>query len=260
MRRKNSSATTPDVDQLRQSHTPEAVSNRLRSAPTQSYLKDLIYGGTDGAVTTFAVVSGVAGAGMSEAIIIVLGLANLIADGFSMAVSNFLGTRAEHQQREQKRKEERRHIELLPEGEREEIRQIFEKKGFSGDELDRIVSTICNDKERWIDTMIQEEHGLSLTGPSPWKAALATLLAFIVVGTIPLIIFLWNLLASAPHPDPFIFSAWSTGFAFFSIGAFKGRFLNQSWFISGIETFLIGSSAAILAYATGFLLRGLVDG
>ncbi len=78
-------------------HTPAAIRRRLEARPSQDYLKDSIYGAIDGAVTTFAVVSSVAGAGLSSGIVIILGLANLLADGFSMASGNFLGTRAENQ-------------------------------------------------------------------------------------------------------------------------------------------------------------------
>ena len=85
-------------------HTPEAVRERLLAAPRHSYLRDFVYGSVDGAVTTFAIVSGVAGAGLPGRVVIILGLANVAADGFSMAASNFLGTRAERQLLEQARR------------------------------------------------------------------------------------------------------------------------------------------------------------
>jgi vacuolar iron transporter family protein len=248
------------LERLKQSHTADAVSRRLESGPSQSYLKDFIYGGIDGAVTTFAVVSGVAGAGLSEGVIIILGLANLIADGFSMGISNFLGTRAEQQHREETRAQEHQHIDLFPEGEKEEIRQIFQQKGFSGEDLERIVETITEDRDRWVDTMIQEEHGLPLTSPNPWKAALATFAAFVVVGSVPLIVFVWNGLTSLEVPNPFLVSALSTAAAFFGVGELKGRILNQKFGHDGLETLIVGSSAAILAYGIGYLLRGIAGG
>src|SRR5688572_28898258 len=111
-------------------HTPEAISNRLAQGVQQNYLRDFVYGGIDGAVTTFAVVAGTIGAGLPVKIVLILGTANLLADGFSMAASNFLGTRAEREDGKRLDTIERRHIDNEPAGEREESRQIFFGKGF----------------------------------------------------------------------------------------------------------------------------------
>ena len=85
----------PDMTELQADHTPAATENRLAGPTRHSYLRDFIYGAIDGAVTTFAVVCGVEGARLSVGVVVVLGVANLIADGFSMAASNYLGTRAD---------------------------------------------------------------------------------------------------------------------------------------------------------------------
>lgn len=235
-------------------HTPDAVRKRLEAGHPQSYLRDFIYGGIDGTVTTFAVVAGVKGAALPASITLIMGAANLIADGFSMAVGNFLGTRAEIESREHFRNEELRHIALVPEGEKEEIRQIFAAKGFSGADLDRAVEIITSDLDRWVETMLREEIGLEASPRSPWRAALSTFAAFLVAGSIPLLTFVANLLSDGLVRQPFKGSAVLTGAAFFLIGALKSRFVSRSWLRCGLETLAIGCLAAFLAYCTGALL------
>jgi VIT1/CCC1 family predicted Fe2+/Mn2+ transporter len=241
---------------LEEEHTPHAVSSRLRQSPPPSYLSDFIYGAIDGAITTFAVVMGVAGANLGDSVVIILGVANLIADGFSMAVSNFLGSRAERQQRERARREERRHIHLVPEGEREEVRQIFAAKGFEGRDLDRVVEVITSDPDLWTETMMREEHGYAAIEPNEYRAAASTLIAFLLVGFLPLMAFVYNL-AGPDVPDPFLWSTVMTGVAFLVVGGMKSRFVDQSWWRSALETFAVGAMAAALAFGAGALLQGV---
>lgn len=246
----------PDHTQHRREHSPPVIRRRLADGPRHSFLKDFIYGAIDGAVTTFAIVAGVAGAGLSAGVVIILGIANLLADGFSMAVSNFLGSRAAEQEAQQARSEEEEHIEIYPEGEREEIRQIFAAKGFEGPELERVVEVITADKRRWVDTMIQEELGLSLALPPAWKSGLVTFVAFVLTGSIPLAAYLVDFLVEASLPV-FPLSAFMTGIAFFGVGALKSRFVPQHWLMAGIETLAVGGTAAGIAYGVGALLGGI---
>lgn len=238
-------------------HSPEAIEERLSQPPKQSHLRDFIYGGIDGTVTTFAVVAGVVGADLSASVIIILGFANLIADGFSMAVSNFLATRAEIQERAKARAEEEREIRLEPEGEREEVRQIFAKKGFSGAELDRVVEVITSDPRVWVDTMMVEELGYSQTHARPFRAASATFVAFLLIGFIPLAAFLLELAAPTFVDRAFLWSSVMTAGAFFTVGALKARFVAQRWYLAGAETLAVGGAAAALAYLVGALLKNV---
>ena len=230
-------------------HTPDGIAARLAGPPRLSYLRDWIYGGIDGSVTTFAVVTGVSGAELSTRIILVLGIANLLADGFSMAASNVLGTRTERQETEALHARERRHIRDHPDGEREEVRQIFAAKGFAGDDLERAVGIVTADEERWIAFMLGEEYGLARDLRSPSAAAMATFGAFVLCGLVPLLPFVLRL------PQAFTLSVVMTGIAFFAIGSARSRWLLLSWWRAGLETFAMGAIAAAIAYAAGLLMR-----
>jgi len=89
---RNATSSAPSPPRLEHEHHPEAIARRLAVQPRSSYLRDWLYGGMDGAVTTLAIAAGAAGGRFSPLVIMVLGLANVFADGFSMAASNFLGT------------------------------------------------------------------------------------------------------------------------------------------------------------------------
>jgi len=237
---------------IEHSHSREAIAERLAQSPSVSYLRDWVYGGIDGAVTTFAIVAGVVGAELSSGVVLILGLANVVADGFSMAASNYSGTKTEHEEKAQLRKVEERHIEAVPDGEREEIRHIFRNKGFRGADLERAVDVITADTKRWVDTMLSEEYGLPKSVRSPIKAAASTFAAFMLCGSVPLLPFLVD------APASFELSIVLTGLVFFLIGSGKSRWSPVSWWRSGSETLAIGMGAAAIAYIIGHALRTVV--
>jgi vacuolar iron transporter family protein len=233
-------------------HSAQAIAKRLSRAPAVSYLRDWVYGGIDGAVTTFAIVAGVVGAELSNRVVLILGIANLVADGFSMAASNYSGTKTEHEEHEQLRAIEERHIDMVPDGEREEIRQIYRGKGFHGRDLERAVDVITADRERWVDTMLAEEYGLAKAVRSPFKAAASTFASFVLCGAVPLLPFLFGAAAG------FELAAIMTALVFFLIGSTKSRWSPVSWWRSGAETLAIGLGAAALAFLVGHGLKTLV--
>ncbi len=248
----------PDSESLQNEHTREAIAERLARATSHSYVGDFILGAVDGAVTTFAIVAGAAGAGLTNGVVLVLGLANVLADGFSMAAGNFLRARSDQQRVAQFRRIEEAHIDHCPEGEREEVRQIFLAKGFSGDTLEQIVRVITEDRHQWVNTMLTEELGLQLEPPSPWRAGLATMAAFLLAGLIPLVpTFVWF---SREANETFVASSVLTCVTFFVIGLIRGRVVDHRPLAAGFETLFIGGSAAALAYIVGRLLERLAAG
>jgi VIT1/CCC1 family predicted Fe2+/Mn2+ transporter len=191
-------------------------------------------------------------------VVVIMGIANVLADGVSMAVSNYLGIRAEQDQRARAREMERRHIELVPKGEREEVRQLFAAKGFAGEDLEKIVDVITADEDRWVDTMMADELGYGADDTVASRAAAATFAAFLVVGMLPLLPFLANAASDDLITAPFAWSAVLTAIAFFAVGSAKARVVGQRWWRAGMETLLVGGGAASVAYAVGVLLEGVV--
>ena len=240
------------MNDLNHGHSPEEVALRLMTPGRPNYVRDFVYGGIDGAVTTFAIVAGVVGAALASKIVVILGLANLLADGFSMAAGNYSGTKADRDRVARIRLVEEDHVTNQPEGEREEVRQILRAKGLSGEALDAAVEAITADRDRWIRFMLSEEYGLASVLPNPVRAAAATFIAFVVCGAFPLLPYLLAM------DDPFPIASIMTGCVFFGIGAAKSLWAPEPWWRSGLETLLIGAAAAAVAYWIGFLLSDLV--
>ena len=235
---------------IREEHEPERIRARLSDPPAESLVGDIMLGGVDGLVTTFAVVAGSAGGQLPTVAVLILGIANLVADGFSMAASNYLGTRSRQQAVARARADEARQIASYPEGERREIREIYARKGLDEETLDRVVAGITADPAVWVETMMAEELRLSDTVVRPLRGAAATFGAFVLCGLIPLLPYLIGSVR-----DPLTVSATMALVGFFVLGAGKGLALGQSWWRSGLLTFAIGGAAAMLAYLVGVLLR-----
>jgi vacuolar iron transporter family protein len=237
---------------LEHGHHPRDIAKRLQEGPKASYLRDWVYGGIDGTVTTFAIMAGVVGANLQARVVLILGACNLLADGLSMAAANYSSTKTEIDEYQHLRRMEERHVELAPEGEREEVRQIFRAKGFQGAVLDDAVDVITERRERWIDTMMTEEHGLPPVNRSPGRSALFTFLAFVLCGSVSLIPYALN------FARPLLSSTVMTGLTFFAIGSLRSRWSPTRWWWAGLETFAIGMTAALVAYVVGDVLQGIL--
>jgi len=232
------------------------IKNNSESSKS-SYLSDFVYGGIDGSVTTFAVVAGVVGASLSPSIVLILGFANLFADGFSMAVGNYLSTKSKREYIEKIRKAEEVSVRRIPGEEREEIREIFKEKGFFGRQLEDAVKIITGNKKIWVDTMMKDEFGILEEEKSPIRGALVTFIAFNLIGFIPLLAYVLSYLFLYLREQTFLLSIIFTSCAFFIVGSVKGKIVDKKWYLSGLETLLIGGTAAAIAFLVGFFLKGL---
>lgn len=219
------------------------------------YLSDAVFAANDGVITTFAVVAGVAGAGLAPTVVIVLGIANLLADAASMGLGNFLGKRSERRYITTQKKKEAWEIDHMPEQERAEIEKIFKAKGFEGEALQQVVATITSNKELWIETMLKEElHIVPDDDGSPAKHGTVTWGSFVIAGVLPLLPFMYPSIQGSG----FQWSLVMTFVALFLVGAWRTKIDGSHWLKSGIEMMLVGGIAAGIAYGVGLLLANSI--
>lgn len=223
----------------------------------QEYLGEFVYGGIDGCVTTFAVVAGAVGAGLDSAVIIILGFANLLADGFSMSVGAYLSTKSEQDNYQKHKAVEYWEVENIPEMEVEEIREIYQAKGFEGELLEQVVEVITADKDRWVDVMMKEELGMMKETRSPIWIGTMTYISFILVGLIPLLLYVYDYFVPFSG-DLFFWTCLLTSLGFISVGILKSYLTQTNVWKSTAETLILGAIAAGVAYFVGDLLEQLV--
>ena len=244
---------TKDVQAAKAAHTLMAPEDhRLEHG---KYIKSVIYGGLDGIITTFAVVAGVTGAALSAVVVFILGIANLIADGLSMGIGDYLSSKSEQEYRQDERRREAWEVENYPEGEKLEMVEIYKGMGIGDDDANTIVDTLSKYKEAWVDVMMVEELGIMEDNESPLNNALATFVAFVIFGFIPLISYVVAQFVPVLIPDSsvsFVFAALLTAVSLFSLGALKVRVTGKNWLKSGIETLLMGGFAAVAAFGIGY--------
>ncbi len=224
----------------------------------QNYLSEFVYGGMDGSVTTFAVVAGAAGADLSSSVVIILGFANLIADGFSMSVGSYLSSNSEQDTYQKHKNVEHWEVDHIPESEREEIRNIYKAKGFTGDLLEQVVDKITEDKDRWVDIMMKEELKMMPNTKSPRSMALFTFVSFVMVGFIPLLIYVYEYVSAVKMERTFLIASVLTSLTFIGIGWLKSVVNHTNRIKSIWETFFLGVSAAMIAYFVGNLLESII--
>lgn len=244
------------IAEVRAAHVDRTAREKYHNTGSGSYLRDMVFGANDGIVTTFAVVAGVAGAALEPKVVLILGFANLIADGFAMATGNYLGTRSELQFQRRERAMEEWEVEHVPDKEREEIREIYQKKGFTGSSLESAVRAVTSNKKVWVDEMMTHELGIvphDINAESPWKNGAATFAAFSIAGLLPLLPYL------AGARNSFSLAIVMTAVALFAVGSLRSLLTKKFWVVAGLEMLGVGAAAAGFAYAVGYWIERIVS-
>ena len=224
----------------------------------QEYLGEFVYGGIDGSVTTFAVVAGASGAELSSGVILILGFANLLADGFAMSVGAFLSAKTQRQNFEKHKAVEYWEVDNMPEAETEEIREIYRAKGFEGKLLEDVVAVITADRDRWVDTMMKEELEMMREQRSPFGIGAVTFVSFVTIGLIPLAVYVWDYTTGYNH-SLFWSASLLTSLAFIGIGFLKSYVTQTNRWKGVLETLLLGATAAVVAYYVGDFLEKIIQ-
>jgi VIT1/CCC1 family predicted Fe2+/Mn2+ transporter len=247
-----------DLAASKRAHSPEAIAQAAEEhgGASHQYIGDMVYGGLDGIVTTFAVVSGVAGADLGSGVILILGLANLFADGLSMATGAYLSLKSELEYYQREREREGWEVKHFPDGERAELRALYKAKGYPPQDAETLVAIHSQHENLWVDEMMVQELGLLPGDRKPILSALATLGSFIAAGAVPLIVYLLGLLIPIHPGVSFATSLVLSGVALFALGAAKVLITERNWLRSGLEMLVVGGLAAGVASLVGSALSG----
>lgn len=226
----------------------------------KKYLGEFVYGGIDGSVTTFAVVAGSVGADLGSTVIIILGYANLFADGFAMSIGAYLSTKSEEDYYFKHKAEVEQELEFNPEQAKKDIRIFYKAKGFNEDMLDKIVEITTSDKQHWVDTKLKDELQMVPNNKTPIMTGFTTYVSFILVGMIPMIVYACDYLFfnGIMHPKfLFLLSCIFTSLGFIIIGFLKTLVTKTKRMRGIFETLILGAIAATIAYYVGDILEKL---
>ena len=227
-------------------------------------LKSIIFGGLDGILTSFAIVSGAAGGNLSTQVILVLGFSNIFADALSMGVGEFLSTKAENEWILSERKREAWEMENYPEGEIEEMVDIYVERGMDRADAVQVITTMSKYKDFFVDVMMAEELQLQVPEEDhemeAMKEGVVMFCSFAIFGAMPLLGYA-IFPASFPHwneQDLFAAACVITGAVLFLMGCVKSLFSTSRWYLCGLETLLLGGACATVAYTLGQFVDSLL--
>ena len=226
------------------------------------YVKSLVFGGLDGIITTFAVVAASVGGSLSSDVILLMGFANLIADGLSMGFGDYLSSQAEVDYTKAEHRREKWELENYPEGEKREMVELYMKRGMTEEDAVSVIDVMAKYKNFFLDVMMVEELGLMPPDEddSPWKNGLVTFASFVFFGFIPLLSYVLSSATGASDTVNFVVACILTGVTMFLLGAAKAKFTNQSMLRSALLMLLNGGMAAVAAYLVSWGIASAMGG
>ena len=214
-----------------------------------NWLRDVILGGQDGLVNILGIILGVIAGGGSKTVLLAAGFAAAITESISMGAVGYTSSVSQRDYYRAERAREAAEIDTMPEAERQEIREIYATKGFSGDLLDRVVDTITANRDSWLSTMMDEElHLQPVLSADIFRSAVVITIATLIGHLIPLLPFVW--LARAPA---LVLAIVLSALVLFGVGVYSAVTLVGDWRRSGVKMMAIGLGAA----AVGFLIGNL---
>ncbi|WP_101068747.1 VIT1/CCC1 transporter family protein [Roseovarius salinarum] len=226
---------------------------------TQEFLKQIVYGGNDGIVTTFAIVAGFAGAaadGVAQIgglAVLVFGLANLFADAISMGLGEYLSMRSEHDLYRARRDSELREIAEAPEQERMELFEILRQRGLPAGEADTAATILSRHPRIMADLMMTYEFGMQDPAEvNPAVSGLFTFFSFVIFGAVPL----GPYFVLPPTDQTFVYSVLSTFGALICLGLLRWNATGERILRCVGETVLVGAICAAVAFGVGWLVGG----
>ena len=236
---------------------------RIKISPSEPHrlegevtLRDIILGGQDGLVNVLGLLLGIAVASGDLRIILAAGFAGGIANSISMAAVAYTSTRAQQSLYESEVEKERLEIRETPEAEREEIRELYRQKGFSGKLLDEVVEKVTSNEQVWLDEMVKSELGLQ---PVKTKKALISSgvvgLAAVVGSLIPLLPFIFLPLLRISINNAIWISLVIGALVLFLMGVYKAKTTTGDWRKAGAEIAMIGIVSALVGYFIGYLFK-----
>lgn len=236
--------------------TMEKPEGRHRGASSGGTLRAAVFGVNDGLLSNCSLILGVVGAAPSPKIVLLTGVAGMLAGAFSMAAGEFVSVRSQREMFEYQIGLEKSELEEYPEEEARELALVYEARGLPADEAQKLADTIMSEPKRALDTLAREELGLNPDDlGSPWGAAISSFSSFAGGAFIPLVPFLLGSGRSA------LFATLAvTAVALFLVGAAISLFTGRSAVRDGLRMLFIGAAAGALTYAIGSFLGVSIAG